>query len=157
MQFCTKISFVFNGEVKDVSGFIYLRARHYNPKIGQFVQIDSYTGEDESIVSQNRYCYTMNNSYKYVDSSGYFSIFSAICGTTITLIKTIGSVINKKAKKEQLKLFSKKKEPIIKKAVKNNNLGILVRKPYENTLKRDYIRDIVNKKIKDPDTYIKKY
>ncbi len=63
--------YAYNGEAKDVSGLIYLRARYYNPRIGQFVQIDTYTGEDENIASQNRYCYTINNPYKYVDSSGH--------------------------------------------------------------------------------------
>ena len=34
--------FGYNGEKTDESGNIYLRARYYNPRIGQFVQIDSY-------------------------------------------------------------------------------------------------------------------
>ena len=66
--------YAYNGEVKDISGLIYLRARYYNPRIGQFVQIDSYRGEDENIASQNRYCYTINNPYKYVDPSGKSTI-----------------------------------------------------------------------------------
>ena len=32
------------------------------------------TGEDESIVSQNRYCHIINNPYKYVDSNGEVTI-----------------------------------------------------------------------------------
>ena len=32
-----------------------------------FLKYFSYTGEDENIASQNRYCYTINNPYKYVD------------------------------------------------------------------------------------------
>ena len=37
--------FGYNGEVLDDSGLIYLRARYYNPQIGQFVQIDENRGD----------------------------------------------------------------------------------------------------------------
>ena len=35
-----KKGFGYNGEKLDESGNIYLRARYYDPRIGQFVQID---------------------------------------------------------------------------------------------------------------------
>ena len=98
--------YAYNGETKDVSGLIYLRARYYNPKIGQFVQIDSYTGEDESIASQNRYCYTINNPYKYVDPNGHFGILGLLLvagavvvgGIAVTTTISNSSSKNKKNK-----------------------------------------------------------
>ena len=60
----------YNGEFRDESELIYLRARYYHPKIGRFIQIDSFKGDNDSIESQNRYIYTQNNPYKYTDPSG---------------------------------------------------------------------------------------
>ena len=61
----------YNGEYKDESGLVYLRARYYDPILGRFVQIDkNYAGEKDIINSQNRYTYTINNPYKYVDRDG---------------------------------------------------------------------------------------
>ena len=65
-----KKGFGYNGEKLDESGNIYLRARYYNPRIGQFVQIDRYRGESNDVESQNRYLYCLNNPYKYVDRDG---------------------------------------------------------------------------------------
>ena len=62
--------FGYNGEHKDRSGLIYLRARYYNPRIGRFLQIDSYKGEDNALATKNRYTYVANNPYKYDDPSG---------------------------------------------------------------------------------------
>ena len=61
----------YNGEFRDESELIYLRARYYHPKIGRFIQIDSFKGDTDSIESQNRYIYTQNNPYKYTDPSGH--------------------------------------------------------------------------------------
>ena len=63
--------FGYNGEHKDRSGLIYLRARYYNPRIGRFLQIDSYKGEDNALATKNRYTYVANNPYKYDDPSGH--------------------------------------------------------------------------------------
>ena len=61
----------YNGELKDETGLIYLRARYYDPSIARFIQIDTnYEGEKEEVVTQNRYTYTLNNPYKYVDRDG---------------------------------------------------------------------------------------
>ncbi|MFV0393967.1 MAG: RHS repeat-associated core domain-containing protein [Coprobacillaceae bacterium] len=61
----------YNGEVKDETGLIYLRARYYDPTTARFIQIDNnYAGEKEEVVTQNRYTYTLNNPYKYVDRDG---------------------------------------------------------------------------------------
>ena len=65
------VGYGYNGEMKDESGLIYLRARYYDPGVGRFVQIDkNYAGEQEVVNTQNRYSYTINNPYKYVDRDG---------------------------------------------------------------------------------------
>ena len=65
----------YNGEVKDETGLIYLRARYYDPSIARFIQIDvNYVGEQEQVNTQNRYIYTLNNPYKYVDRDGNRSV-----------------------------------------------------------------------------------
>ena len=76
----------YNGEKLDTTGNIYLRARYYNPRIGQFVQIDDYKGTQDNIISQNRYTYCLNNQYKYVDPSGNdFVLGIAIIGSIMIL------------------------------------------------------------------------
>ena len=76
----------YNGEKLDTTGNIYLRARYYNPRIGQFVQIDDYKGTQDNITSQNRYTYCLNNQYKYVDPSGNdFVLRIAIIGSIMIL------------------------------------------------------------------------
>ncbi|WP_370746749.1 RHS repeat-associated core domain-containing protein [Faecalibacillus intestinalis] len=76
----------YNGEKLDTTGNIYLRARYYNPRIGQFVQIDDYKGTQDNITSQNRYTYCLNNQYKYVDPSGNdFVLGIAIIGSIMIL------------------------------------------------------------------------
>lgn len=61
----------YNGEMQDSNGLIYLRARYYDSSIGRFIQIDNhYEGEQSNVASQNRYAYTLNNPYKYVDRDG---------------------------------------------------------------------------------------
>ena len=76
----------YDGEKLDTTGNIYLRARYYNPRIGQFVQIDDYKGTQDNITSQNRYTYCLNNQYKYVDPSGNdFVLGIAIIGSIMIL------------------------------------------------------------------------
>ncbi|MFV0518295.1 MAG: RHS repeat-associated core domain-containing protein, partial [Aminipila sp.] len=61
----------YNGEYVQSNGLIYLRARYYDPTIGNFIQIDNnYAGEAENVATQNRYNYTLSNPYKYVDRDG---------------------------------------------------------------------------------------
>lgn len=63
--------FEYNEEQLDSSGLMYLRARYCDPSISRFVQIDNnYAGEQEQVNTQNRYSYTINNAYKYVDRDG---------------------------------------------------------------------------------------
>ncbi|WP_027399773.1 RHS repeat-associated core domain-containing protein [Anaerovorax odorimutans] len=57
----------YAGEQYDeVTGKYYLRARHYDPQVGRFIQEDTYRGD-----GLNLYTYVANNPLKYVDPSGY--------------------------------------------------------------------------------------
>ncbi|WP_278626828.1 DUF6531 domain-containing protein [Thomasclavelia cocleata] len=89
-----KSGFGYNGERLDETGNIYLRARYYNPRIGQFVQIDSNRGNKEEIKTQSRYTYVANNQYKYVDPNGE-SIFDIIKAITTNILKTVTTSIRK--------------------------------------------------------------
>jgi RHS repeat-associated protein len=51
-------------------GTVYLRARHYQPSLGRFLQRDSFPGIPERPQSLNRYTYTENNPATYTDPTG---------------------------------------------------------------------------------------
>ena len=94
----------YNGEMLDQSGLLYLRARYYDPGIARFVQIDkNYDGDKQNVASQNKYVYTLNNPYKYVDSSGNSALSKAakkvvkktISKTKITITGFAKQVVSK--------------------------------------------------------------
>ena len=60
----------YNGEVHDYNGTQYLRARYYNTNTGRFDQRDSYMGEYNNPISQNRYTYVWNSPNQYMDRNG---------------------------------------------------------------------------------------
>ena len=49
--------FGYNGEAHTVDGLQYLRSRYYDPVTGVFISADSYRGELNDLLSQNRYTY----------------------------------------------------------------------------------------------------
>ncbi|WP_214659220.1 RHS repeat-associated core domain-containing protein [Candidatus Formimonas warabiya] len=63
-------SILFTGELYDQSGFIYLRARYYDPAAGRFITQDTLAGEVDNPLSQNLYAYCGNNPISYTDPSG---------------------------------------------------------------------------------------
>ena len=63
--------FQYTGEQADTeTGFIYLRARYYDPETGRFISRDSFAGFDTATQSLNRYTYVQNNPVVYTDPSG---------------------------------------------------------------------------------------
>ncbi len=60
----------YNGERRDITGLIYLRNRTYDSSTGRFLQLDTYLGQEDSIITQNRSIAFNNNPYKYIDKSG---------------------------------------------------------------------------------------
>lgn len=73
----------FAGELQDTTtGIVYLRARHYNPALGRFLQRDSFGGFAQRPQSLNRYSYAGSNPVNYSDPSGhcfFAGIDTAIC------------------------------------------------------------------------------
>ena len=63
-----------NGEAHTADGLQYLRSRYYDPVTGVFISADSYRGELNNLLSQNRYTYCHNNPYKYDDPTGHAPI-----------------------------------------------------------------------------------
>jgi RHS repeat-associated protein len=65
--------FRFTGELYDKdagTGFLYLRARVYDPNLGRFVQRDTLGGTPWAPASLNRYVYVANNPVNVTDPSG---------------------------------------------------------------------------------------
>jgi len=66
----------FTGHVNDVdTGLTYMQQRYYDPVAGRFLSIDPVVTDLSSASSFNRYVYTANNPYRYIDPDG-----RAFCG-----------------------------------------------------------------------------
>ncbi|WP_198159900.1 RHS repeat-associated core domain-containing protein, partial [Brevibacillus parabrevis] len=64
--------FAYAGEMYDKeSGFYYLRARYYDPKIGRFISEDTYKGQVDNPLTLNRYTYVHNNPLRFFDPTGH--------------------------------------------------------------------------------------
>ncbi|HEX6290918.1 MAG TPA: SMP-30/gluconolactonase/LRE family protein [Herpetosiphonaceae bacterium] len=62
----------FTGERSGTAdGLLYLRARHYAPELGRFLQRDTFAGFMDRPQSLNRYTYTENNPATLIDPSGH--------------------------------------------------------------------------------------
>lgn len=66
--------FQWAGEERDENGFVFLRARHFLPDLGRFLQRDPLAGSLAGPQSLNRYAYVQNNSATFVDPSGLVRI-----------------------------------------------------------------------------------
>ena len=93
--------FGYNGEAHTADGLQYLRARYYDPVIGVFISADSYRGEVNDLLSQNRYTYAHNNPYKYDDPTGHAPIAGINKNNAVMLDGTTPTVVNKKKKEEE--------------------------------------------------------
>ena len=63
------------------TGFYYLNSRYYDPKIGRFINADSYVSTGQGIVGYNMFAYCGNNPVNRSDAEGrfwdtFFDIFS---------------------------------------------------------------------------------
>jgi len=61
----------FTGQQTDSNGFVFLRARYYNPSQGQFFQLDSVMGDSQRPLSLNPYIYSLDNPVLYTDPTGH--------------------------------------------------------------------------------------
>ncbi|MCB9121795.1 MAG: RHS repeat-associated core domain-containing protein [Caldilineaceae bacterium] len=76
----------YTGEMQDsASGLVYLRARHYHPGLGRFLQRDSFGGLGQRPQSLNRYVYVENNPVNLVDPSGHCPAPPSSMGPTICM------------------------------------------------------------------------
>lgn len=57
----------------DGTGLSYMGARYYDPVLGRFMGVDPVDYQEDNLHSFNRYTYTNNNPYKYVDPDGEFA------------------------------------------------------------------------------------
>jgi RHS repeat-associated protein len=86
----------FHGKQHDGStGLSYMGARYYDPVLGRFMGIDPVDFQEDNLHSFNRYAYTNNNPYKYVDPDGRYALliartFAAISAAAATLVTTLG-------------------------------------------------------------------
>lgn len=61
----------FTGHVNDAdTGLVYMQQRYYDPVAGRFLSIDPVTTDANTGGSFNRYAYSNNNPYKYIDPDG---------------------------------------------------------------------------------------
>ena len=71
-----KNSILYSGYQYDSeTGFYYLNARMYDPKIARFLQEDTYTGNPNDPLSLNLYTYVKNNPLIYYDPTGHISVY----------------------------------------------------------------------------------
>ena len=64
--------FGFTGEMTDANGLVYLRARYYDPNIGNFVSLDPFEGMNNRPMSMNGYSWVSGNPTNYIDPTGKF-------------------------------------------------------------------------------------
>lgn len=78
--------FRYCGEYYDLeSGYVYLRARYYDPEIGRFIS------EDPARDGFNWFVYCNNNPIRYIDPSGMFPIVIPITIELIDILILIGT------------------------------------------------------------------
>ncbi len=81
-------SYGFTGEMTDLTGLIYLRARYYAPQSGRFLTKDVWPGEYTKPLSLNGWNYVAANPINRVDPTGLFpnncdTLYSDKCDPTI--------------------------------------------------------------------------
>ena len=63
----------FTGEMADVTGLTYLRARYYSPLAGRFMSRDTWEGNAYQPITYNEWNYGQSNPVNHIDPSGYCS------------------------------------------------------------------------------------
>ncbi len=63
-------SYGFTGEMTDLTGLVYLRARYYAPWQGRFLSRDTWEGNDSTPISYNRWLYGFANPIRFIDPLG---------------------------------------------------------------------------------------
>ena len=90
--------YAYNGEqYTPQTNLIYLRARHYEASIGCFTSKDTYLGDQNSPVTQNRYTYGNNNPVMYQDPSGHAGLFSKLKSAVKEKVTAVAKTVTKVA------------------------------------------------------------
>ena len=88
----------YNGEeYTPQTGFIYLRARNYDPSTGTFTSKDTYLGDKTSPVTRNRYTYGNNNPVMYEDPSGHAGLLNKITSAVKSAASSVAKTVTKAA------------------------------------------------------------
>jgi RHS repeat-associated protein len=64
--------FLYNGESRDRTGLVYLRARYYNPLAGRFNSLDPFAGNINDPQSLHKYLFVHDNPVMRIDPTGCF-------------------------------------------------------------------------------------
>jgi RHS repeat-associated protein len=96
--------FDFTGELRDAeTGFLYLRARMYDPSIGRFISRDGFAGSSRHPQTQNRYSYVGNNPVTFTDPTGHcFFLCIAIAGVVGAVVGVASYTLDKTIKNEPI-------------------------------------------------------
>ncbi|WP_434702528.1 RHS repeat-associated core domain-containing protein [Pseudomonas sp. Z1-12] len=81
----------------DATGLSYMGARYYDPVLGRFMGIDPVDFQTDNLHSFNRYAYTNNNPYKYVDPDGRFAFLVVPAFYALTALAgalTVNTMLN---------------------------------------------------------------
>lgn len=64
----------FHGKAfDDGTGLSYVGARYYDPVLGRFMGIDPVDYQEDNLHSFNRYAFTNNNPFKFIDADGQYA------------------------------------------------------------------------------------
>ena len=104
----------YTGHVMDqASGLTYMQQRYYDPAIGRFLSVDPIVANPHTGAHFNRYSYTDNNPYRFVDPDGR--------GKISWLVKTVKEWVTKDGRKYTTE--SAQRLPTEKAAVKAREQG----------------------------------
>ena len=66
----------YTGHVNDPdTGLVYMQARYYDPAVGRFLSVDPVSPAPGNLFNFNRYDYTSNNPYSFIDPDGRRDIY----------------------------------------------------------------------------------
>ena len=95
----------FHGKAyDDITGLSYMGARYYDPVLGRFMGVDPVDFQADNLHSFNRYAYTNNNPYRYVDPDGNYAFlvsFAIYALTALSAALTVQSAVNGFGNKSQ--------------------------------------------------------
>ena len=76
--------FTYRGYYRDAeTGFYYLNSRYYDPKVGRFINPDSFVSTGQGLTGYNMFAYCNNNPVIYVDYTGKSLIAFFLAGLTV--------------------------------------------------------------------------